>query len=64
MTVAAESAEAGAKSTSALIARYGRARSLGERTVGHTDPGAVSIAILFAGFRDALISIDEGDIYV
>jgi phosphoenolpyruvate---glycerone phosphotransferase subunit DhaL len=64
MTTAAASAEAGAKSTSALIARYGRARSLGERTLGHADPGAVSISILFAGFRDALISIDEGDSHV
>jgi phosphoenolpyruvate---glycerone phosphotransferase subunit DhaL len=64
MTAAAESAETGAKSTRALTARYGRARSLGERTVGHPDPGAVSISILFAGFRDALISIDGGDIDV
>ena len=62
--MAAASAEAGAKSTSELITRYGRARSLGERTLGHLDPGAVSISILFAGFRDALNSIDEGGNHV
>lgn len=61
MTIAAASAETGAKSTINLVARHGRARSLGERTLGHSDPGAVSMALLFTGFRDALISIDEGD---
>jgi dihydroxyacetone kinase-like protein len=64
MTVAAASAERGAKLTIEMTTRYGRARSLGERTLGHPDPGAVSISILFAGFREALNSIDEGEIHV
>jgi phosphoenolpyruvate---glycerone phosphotransferase subunit DhaL len=64
MTIAAASAEAGANLTSGLIARYGRARSLGERTLGSPDAGAVSIAFLFAGFRDALTAIDEGENHV
>lgn len=64
MTLAAVSAETGAKMTNELIARFGRARSLGDRTVGSPDPGAVSIAILFAGFRDALNAIDEGENHV
>lgn len=61
MTIAAASADAGAISTAELVARLGRARSLGERTLGNVDAGAASIAILFAGFRDALNSIDDGD---
>ena len=35
-------------------ARFGRARNLGPRTIGHVDPGATSIALLFAGFRDGV----------
>ena len=64
MTIAAAEADAGAQSTTTLLARLGRARSLGVRTLGHPDPGAVSIGILFAGFRDALNSIDENENHV
>ncbi len=51
---AAESAAQGAQSTRTLQARFGRARNLGPRTIGHVDPGATSISLLFAGFRDGL----------
>ncbi len=51
---AARSAAQGAESTKALQARFGRARNLGPRTLGHVDPGATSISLLFAGFRDGL----------
>jgi dihydroxyacetone kinase-like protein len=51
---AAEAAQRGAEKTSELQARFGRARNLGPRTIGHVDPGATSIALLFAGFRDGL----------
>lgn len=50
---AAQAAEKGAESTRDMKARYGRARNLGERAVGHPDPGAVSMACLLAGFADA-----------
>ena len=36
-------AEAGTESTRALVARLGRARPLGEKSVGTPDPGAVSL---------------------
>jgi len=49
---AAEAAQRGAEETSALLARRGRARNLGPRSIGHVDPGATSISLLFAGFRD------------
>ena len=51
---AAEAAQHGAESTKDLQARFGRARNLGARTLGHVDPGATSISLLFAGFRDGL----------
>ncbi len=45
---AAEASQAGAISTKTMVARYGRARFVGERAVGHIDAGAGSIAVLFA----------------
>ncbi len=59
MKEAAVAADAGAASTRHLIARYGRARNLGERTLGHADPGATSIALLFSGFSRALSPEDR-----
>jgi dihydroxyacetone kinase-like protein len=51
---AAAAAHSGAEATKDLIARFGRAKLLGEKTRGHADPGATSIALLFAGFASAL----------
>jgi len=51
---AAVAARLGAESTRDLVARYGRARSLGERTRGHPDAGATSIALIFRGFREGV----------
>jgi dihydroxyacetone kinase-like protein len=44
---AARAARAGAESTGELVARRGRAKYLGERAIGHIDPGAASIALIF-----------------
>ncbi|MFB6896653.1 dihydroxyacetone kinase subunit DhaL [Streptomyces hydrogenans] len=44
-------AEAGALATVPLRARKGRASYLGERSVGHQDPGATSSALLFAALE-------------
>jgi dihydroxyacetone kinase-like protein len=49
LDAAASAAEAGALATRDLRARHGRAKHLGERVVGHEDPGARSIAILLRG---------------
>jgi len=43
---AADAAEAGAVATEPLVARKGRASYLGERAIGHRDPGAQSSALL------------------
>jgi dihydroxyacetone kinase-like protein len=52
---AASAARAGAESTRGLTARFGRAKFLGEKTRGHQDPGAASVALLFEGFSIALL---------
>jgi dihydroxyacetone kinase-like protein len=41
-------AEAGAQSTQAMLATKGRSARLGERALGHVDPGAVSAAMVVA----------------
>ncbi|WP_243740771.1 dihydroxyacetone kinase subunit DhaL [Streptomyces sp. 8K308] len=50
---AAEAAERGARDTTPLQARRGRAAYLGPRSVGHQDPGAASTALLFRALADA-----------
>ena len=49
----AQAAEQGMKDTIPLVARKGRASYLGERSIGHLDPGAVSSAILLRALADA-----------
>ncbi|MEU1007510.1 dihydroxyacetone kinase subunit DhaL [Streptomyces sp. NPDC005890] len=45
-------AEEGALATTPLQARKGRASYLGERSIGHQDPGATSSALLIAALAD------------
>ena len=49
---AAAAAETAALETADLICRAGRASRLGERALGHPDPGATSFAIFMRAFRD------------
>lgn len=51
---AAQAAAEGAEATADMLARHGKARNLGERTIGHVDAGATSVACLFRGFSQAL----------
>ena len=46
LTVACETAEVGVQATIPLQARKGRASYLGERSIGHQDPGATSAALI------------------
>lgn len=50
---ARSAAEEGALATTPLQARKGRASYLGERSIGHQDPGATSSALLIAGLAEA-----------
>ena len=53
---AADAAAAGRDATEPLLALKGRASYLGERSVGHIDPGAASSALLLATLADTLES--------
>jgi dihydroxyacetone kinase-like protein len=54
MQEAEAAAVKGADSTKDMIARYGRAKFLGEKTRGSPDAGATSVALLFRGFSMGL----------
>ena len=47
-------ADEGRDATIPMLARKGRASYLGERSVGHQDPGATSVALLVAAAADTL----------
>ncbi|MFD8804372.1 dihydroxyacetone kinase subunit DhaL [Streptomyces sp. NPDC059597] len=49
---ARSAAEEGAVATTPLLARKGRASYLGERSIGHQDPGATSSALLIAALAE------------
>lgn len=49
---ARSAAEEGARATAPLRARKGRASYLGERSIGHQDPGATSSALLIAALAE------------
>lgn len=51
---AANAARTGADATTDMQARLGRAARLGERSVGHMDPGAASAALILRALADAL----------
>jgi phosphoenolpyruvate---glycerone phosphotransferase subunit DhaL len=51
---AAGAAEDGCKATIPLQARKGRASYLGERSIGHQDPGATSTALILRALETAL----------
>ena len=58
LEAAATAAEAGAAATEPLRATKGRASYLGERSIGHLDPGAVSTSLIL---RAAARAADEAD---
>jgi phosphoenolpyruvate---glycerone phosphotransferase subunit DhaL len=51
---AREAADAGRDATIPMLARKGRASYLGERSVGHQDPGATSVALLVQAAAETL----------
>src|SRR5207248_1603922 len=51
---AAHAAEEGMKATIPLLATKGRASYLGERSIGHQDPGATSSWLILRGLAETL----------
>jgi dihydroxyacetone kinase-like protein len=58
VTAAAEAAEEGMRATIPMLARKGRASYLGERSVGHQDPGATSTALILRAL-EAVLATDR-----
>jgi dihydroxyacetone kinase-like protein len=54
LDAARQAADAGALSTIPMLATKGRASYLGERSVGHQDPGATSAALVVGALADAM----------
>lgn len=54
LDAAVGAAEMGRDATTPMLARKGRASYLGERSVGHQDPGATSAALLVRAAREAV----------
>lgn len=50
----AESARLGAKSTKGMVAKFGRAKFLGERSLGYQDAGATSMSIMLSALAETL----------
>lgn len=57
VSAAADAAEMGARATADMVARIGRATRLGDRAIGHPDPGAVSVAIVLRAAADRLATL-------
>ena len=51
---AAEAASEGMEKTKGYVAKFGRARTMGEKAIGHYDPGAVSISLIFQAFAEVI----------
>ena len=54
MAEAAKAAKEGAEKTKEYSAKIGRARTMGDKAIGHIDAGAVSVSYIFAEFAAAL----------
>lgn len=51
-------AKEGMEKTKSFVAKIGKAKTLGERTIGFADPGAISISLIFQ-FLDEFIQSDK-----
>lgn len=54
LAASAEAAQAGAEATKAMRALLGRAARLGDRSLGHMDPGAASAALILKTIADSV----------
>lgn len=54
-----EAAETGANSTRSMVAARGRAARLGERSLGHIDPGAASAVIILRAMKETFTDSDS-----
>ncbi|MBB4301717.1 dihydroxyacetone kinase-like protein [Rhodobium orientis] len=58
LAAAAAAAKDGVEATKSMIATTGKARTLGERSLGHPDPGAISLSIVLDAMAKAAAGAD------
>ncbi len=59
LRLAAKSAQDGVEGTKNIQARKGRASYLGERSIGHQDPGATSSYLIFKTIYESVIELEN-----
>ncbi len=52
-----EAARIGAENTKGMIATIGKAKTLGERSLGHPDPGAISVCLILRSMMEYVLSL-------
>jgi phosphoenolpyruvate---glycerone phosphotransferase subunit DhaL len=52
ITAVAAAADAGMEASKALVAKFGRAKTLGEACIGFPDAGAMSVTVIIGAMRD------------
>lgn len=60
LRAAEDAAKQGMEQTKNYIAKFGRAKSLKERAIGHQDAGATSVWLIFQGMREFVEDKTEG----
>ena len=56
VTAVAAAAEAGKEASKAMVAKFGRAKTLGEACIGFPDAGACSVVVIITAFRDFIVA--------
>jgi len=59
LRAAVEAAERGAEATAQMTPRLGRSSYLGNRVIGHADPGATAVAIWLGAVVEAWFAAEE-----
>ncbi len=54
LETAAEAAAKGAEATKGMKATFGRAKNIGEKSIGNADAGATSVSLIFKGFCEGV----------
>ena len=54
-----QAAEAGKEKTKQMVAKFGRAKFIQERSLGHEDAGAVSICILLQSIKEGIAQVQN-----
>jgi dihydroxyacetone kinase-like protein len=60
LSAAVQAAKAGMEATIPLKALKGRASYLGERSIGHQDPGATSSYLMLRSLTEAIVEVPQG----